>query len=370
MIAMTTHEMIGIERAQALHRRAIVVDTHVDTTQRLGDENFDLSTRHAAGHLDIPRLRDGGVDAVFFAVWASGPVEPGVGVAAAREQIQWINRTVEKHAGDLVLARTANDIRQAHESGRMALLIAIEGGYLIEDSLDILREYAAAGAAYLTLTHAFHIGWADSSGVHIPLKPKHGGLTEFGREVVCELNRLGMMVDISHVSDRTFWDVVETSKAPLIATHSSCRSVSPHCRNLSDDMMRAIAKTGGVVQMNFCAAFIDPNHPPLDRALVDAFFNEGLPGDRRITDYETSLSVLVDHFDHALQTIGPDHVGFGSDFDGVPCLPVGMEDCSKLPALTSALFDRGYSEADLEKMLGANVLRVMDGCRSVAQSIA
>lgn len=355
-------------RADHLHKSAIVIDTHCDTTQRLEQTGWNISERQADGHLDLPRLREGGVSAVFFAVWAAGPLAPGEGARTGRAQIERIRMMVETHPDSLTAARTADDVESAHRRGKIAVLIAIEGGYLIEDSLDVLQEYHDAGAAYMTLTHAFHTSWADSSGVHEDLAPRHGGLTAFGREVVTAMNRLAMMVDVSHVSDATFWHVIETTQAPVIATHSSCRAVSDHRRNLSDDMMRAIAETGGTVQINFAAAFIDKTHPPIARVSSANSLTDPRGGDRSAA-HATPLSVLVDHFDHAMQTIGPDHIGIGSDFDGVPGLPVGMEDCSKLPALTAELLARGYSELDVSKVLGANVLRVMRRCVEVADSM-
>jgi membrane dipeptidase len=197
----------------------------------------------------------------------------------------------------------------------------------------------------------------------------HGGLTDFGREVVRELNHLGMMVDVSHVSDDTFWDVMETSSAPIVASHSSCRAVSPHRRNLNDEMIQAVARSGGVVQINFHAGFVDPTFPSIDPQVIHEWW-ESDPADRQpLTDHITPLSVLIDHFDHAIRLVGPDHVGIGSDFDGVPALPAGMEDCSKLPNLTAALLQRGYSEEDLKKVLGENVLRVMEQCQRVSREL-
>ena len=260
-------------------------------------------------------------------------------------------------------------MRKARADGRIAILIAIEGGYLIENSLDVLREFHRDGAAYLTLTHAFHTSWADSSGVHTPLGPRHGGLTDFGWEVVRELNRLGMMVDVSHASDDTIRDAIETSIAPIVATHSSCRSVSPHVRNLSDEMMMAIAATGGLVQINFCAGFIDPDFPTPDADVLKQWVDNGGLYTGPITDHVTPLGLLADHFDHAIELIGPEHVGIGSDFDGVAQLPQGIEDCSKLPHLTAELLRRGHTEEDLTKVLGENVLRVMDACKQVAHTL-
>lgn len=354
----------SFDLALRLHRRAIVIDTHIDTTQRLMTDGWEFTRLNKDGHVDLPRLRMGGIDAAFFAIFASGPLPHGSGSAVARAQLQRLRR-IGKQSPELQLARTAHEIITAKKDGKTALVLAIEGGYLIEDSLDLLHEYQDAGAVYLTLTHGFHTTWADSSGIHQALTPLHGGLTAFGREVILEMNRMGMIVDVSHVSDQTFWQVVELSTAPIMASHSSCRAVSPHRRNLSDEMMRAIASRGGVVQINFAAGFVDRSFPALDPQYIKQWRAKGGARNGPLTDHVTPLSILVDHFDHALQTIGPDHVGIGSDFDGVPALPVGMEDCSQLPALTMGLLQRGYSEDDLIKVLGGNVLRVMDACQGV-----
>lgn len=356
-------------RARRLSDAAIVIDTHCDTTQRLLQADWDFSARHDDGHMDIPRLREGGVSGVFLAVYAAGPVEAGAGIAAARTQIERIHETVRRHDTSLAPARTAEEIRGAKVDGKIAVLIGIEGGHLIEDSLDALREYYESGAAYLTLTHAFHTSWADSSGVHEELPALHGGLTEFGRAAVRELNRLGMMVDISHASDDTFWDVMETSSAPIIASHSSCRAVSPHRRNLSDEMIQAVARKGGVVQINFAAAFADPTFPPIDPQVIHFWSTRGGFEKSPYAAHVTPFDILVAHFDHALQLVGPAHVGIGSDFDGVAALPRGMEDCSKLPYLTAALMQRGYLEADVKKVLGENVLRVMEQCQRVSREL-
>ncbi len=354
-----------LEQAVALHNRVFVIDTHCDTTQRLLDPAWDPARRDRWGHVDIPRMREGGVDAMFFAVWAPPPDTPGDGIAEADRQLQRIHETLERNRKDLTLAHSAEEIQCARRDGRMAVLITIEGGHLIEDSLEILRAYHGKGAMCLTLTHAMHTNWADSSGVDGVLEPLHGGLTSFGHDVVRLLNELGMIVDVSHVSDATVEDVLETSSAPVVATHSSCRAVSPHCRNLSDELMQAIAETGGLVQINFCAAFIDPDFPkPLPHISAEALRSGKHQAN---AGHDTPLSILVDHFDHALQVIGPAHVGIGSDFDGVPFLPTGMEDCSKLPFLTAELLRRGWSEDDLTQMLGTNVLRVLESCARIAK---
>ena len=353
------------EQAKELHRKVIVLDSHVDTTQYLfaGEhwEKRDLSVKNERGHLDIPRMREGGVTAPVFAVWDEKPEQPGDGIASARRQIEEIRKACLTYETDLVPAATSDEIRAAKKAGKIAVPIAIEGGYLIEMDLDLLREFRAAGALYMTLTHGFHTEWADSSGVHDPLAPLHGGLTDFGREVVRQMNRIGMMVDVSHVSDDTFRDVMEVSRAPVIASHSCCRAVADHRRNMSDEMMIEVAASGGVVQINFSAAFLDPDFPEYNAEANKRYWESG--GTIPPVDHVTPLSVLVEHCDHALRTIGADHVGFGSDFDGVACLPEGMSDCSRLPDLTASLLERGYSEEDLTKVLGENFLRVMDACQ-------
>lgn len=354
---------ISIDRARRLHAEAVVLDSHVDTTQRMLNPTWDFSAHDPRGHVDLPRLRDGGIGGAVFAVYAGAPAAPGEGVAAARKQIRALHEAARRYSDAVAPARTAEDVRAAKRDGKFALMIAIEGGYLIEDSLDVLREFRGAGAVYMTLTHAFHTSWADSSGVHRDLAPRHGGLTAYGREVIREMNRIGMIVDVSHVSDETFWQVVETSTAPVIASHSSCRAVSSHRRNLTDEMIRAVAETGGVVQINFAAAFVDPDFPEIPPDLLAAWPDEAAVREF-LAGYATPLTRLVDHFEHALNLVGPHHVGIGSDFDGTMALPKGMEDCSRLPFLTAALLDRGFTEADLRPVLGENLLRVMDRCQA------
>lgn len=361
MVGMTGNDADFIERARRLHAESIVLDTHCDTTLRLMQEGWDFAARHEDGHVDLPRLREGDIAGVFMAIYVSPKVEQDECVRRARAQIARWKDTIAAHPDTLAAARTAEQVRAAKRSGRIAILLGIEAGHLIDDNLEVLREYHRAGAVYMTLTHAMHTNWADSAGVHEPLPPRHGGLTAFGREVVAEMNRIGMIVDVSHVSDETFWQVLECSTRPVMATHSSCRAISPHRRNLSDEMICALAERGGLVQINFASYFIDPHHPPprkdLDRELAQRTARTKPPD-----GYRTPLSVLIDHFDHALQLVGPRHVGIGSDYDGVPYVPEGADDCSLLPQVTAGLMARGYSEDDLRLMLGENVLRVMDAC--------
>lgn len=355
-----------LTRARALHHQIVVLDSHCDTTQKLMKPDWDFSKRQTSGHVDLPRLQEGGVSGVWLAVYAAGPFDSGGAADVARRQVQRIKETCERFSSSLTLARAAEDARRAKSEGRIALFIGIEGGALIDDSLDVLRELNTLGASYLTLTHATHTNWADSAGIHADLIPRHGGLTDFGRDVIRELNRLGMMVDVSHVSDGTFWQVIEISSAPVMASHSSCRAISPHRRNLSDEMIRAIAKTGGTIQINFSAAFIDPKFPPIDSETFKSWRGGPTNAPEHIRRHQTPLSCLADHVDHAMRLVGPAHVGLGSDFDGVAVLPRGMEDCSKLPYLTAELMRRGHDEEVLAKMLGENILRVLEKCQLLA----
>jgi membrane dipeptidase len=364
-------------RARELHRRAIVIDTHDDTTQRLvHDKDFDLSRRNPTGHVDIPRMREGGLDAIFFSIWV--PVKYSGPEAAKRalQQIDAVREAVRSHPNDLVLATTASGIRRTHKQGKIAALMGVEGGHMIDDDLNVLRQFAALGVRYLTLTHTKNTNWADSSGD----KPAHNGLTDFGRSLVRELNRLGVMVDVSHVSDKTFADVLAVTEAPIIASHSSCRAISNHARNMSDDMLRAVAKNGGVVMINYNQAFLSQELLDATRARekelrpqYDAMAKAcGADDACQIAGFErlehqfiaegklppVSWEKIVDHIDHAVKVAGINHVGLGSDFDGAS-MPTGMEDVSKLPRITEALLRRGYSARDIEKILGGNLLRVM-----------
>jgi membrane dipeptidase len=360
-----------------VHARAIVVDTHDDTTQRMFfDKTFDLGTRHANGNIDIPRMRDGGLDALFFSIWVPSDVTGPIAVKRALQQIDSVHEAVRHHPSDLVLATTAADIRQAASEKKIAALIGVEGGHMIDDDLGTLRDFARLGVRYLTLTHFKNNNWADSSTD----KPKHSGLTDFGKDVVRELNRLGVMVDISHVADKTFSDVLEITTVPVIASHSSCRAIANHPRNMTDDMMRALAKNGGVIMINYEVSFLSEENRLAGEksggvvAALDKMSKQ-CRGDEACSTLEmaritreamdkgtlpaVSWEKIVEHIDHAAQVAGVEHVGLGSDFDGAT-MPIGMEDASQLPKLTSALMTKGYSAADVEKILGGNILRVME----------
>ena len=365
-------------RVDRLLRRAVVLDLHDDTTQMMVDEGYDLTERHDFGQVDVPRMREGHVTGVFLSIWTDAVrYTPTESIRRALEQIDAVRREVARHPAELALATTADQVLAARKRGQIAILMGVEGGHMIDSDLAVLRTYFDLGARYLTLTHTEHTPWADTSS-H---PAAHNGLTDFGREVVREMNRLGMMVDISHVSDETFYDAVETSAAPVIASHSSCRALADVPRNMTDDMLRALAKNGGVVHINYFEGFLDRSFT--DRmggmkglqAQADAREAEAPKfGDRRKLGPATRainaqsiaklgrlpLSRLLDHFDHAVKVAGVDHVGLGSDFDGADDMfPEGMEDISKIPNLVRGLMERGYSDDDILKIVGGNTLRVM-----------
>jgi membrane dipeptidase len=373
-------------RARKLHFSSIVVDTHDDTTQRFLDGKFDLGPRNSAGSIDIPRMREGNLSAIFFSIWIPSKITGPEAVDRALIQIDAVREQARKHPGDLVLATTAAEIREAHKQGKIAALMGVEGGHMINSDLGVLRSFAALGVRYMTLTHSGNDEWADSSTD----KAVHNGLTDFGKDVVREMNRLGMMVDISHVSDKTFYDALEVSNAPLIASHSSCRAICDAPRNMTDQMMKDLAAKGGVVQINYHIGFLSQEfrnaekaNPELNKAIGMEVSkrcgeNEGcqlIEGDRLTREYveqgkfpRVDYTKVIEHIDHAVKVAGIDHVGLGSDFDGAN-MPYGMEDASKLPRITEALLQKGYSEGDVKKILGENTLRLMTDVERVSREL-
>ena len=370
--------------AKELQARAIVIDTHDDTTQRLlFDKTFDIAKRNPDGNIDIPRMREGGLDALFFSIWVPSTVTGPPAVRRALGLIDAVREAVRTHPNDLVLATTAAGIRRAKAEHKIAALMGVEGGHMIDDDLGVLRDYAALGVRYMTLTHFNNNDWADSSTD----KPAHNGLTDFGKDVVREMNRLGMIVDVSHVADKTFYDAIAVSQAPVIASHSSARAISHHVRNMTDDMMRALAKNGGVIQINYESSFLSEAYRVAsDKQSGDvvtqlAAMSKKCGGNEACSTMESARinreammsgrlpkvtwDLIVDHIDHAVKVAGVDHVGLGSDFDGAT-MPIGMEDASKLPKITDALIRKGYSDADIEKILGGNTLRVMEQVEATA----
>ncbi|MFO1406618.1 MAG: dipeptidase [Steroidobacteraceae bacterium] len=370
--------------ARKLHFDAIVIDTHDDTTQRMLDPTFDLGVRHPDGSIDIPRMREGGLDAIFFSIWIPGTITGDEAVKQALAQIAAVQRQVAAHPADLELVTTADGIRKAVATGRIAVLMGVEGGHMIANDLANLRRLFDLGVRYMTLTHSVNVDWADSSTD----APKNAGLSPFGRQVVAEMNRLGMMVDISHVSDAVFDDVMRLSKAPAIASHSSARALCQVPRNMNDRMIRDLAAHGGVMQVNYNMGFLSQAFAEARAAnggairnAIDAESTErcgsneacqiqagsDLARERvaRGTLPRVEWTEIVDHIDHAAKLAGAAHVGLGSDFDGAD-MPYGMEDVAGLPKITQALLERGYSPDEVRDILGRNLLRVMEQVEKVA----
>jgi len=375
------------DKAKKLHFSSIVIDTHDDTTQRLLDPKFDLGARHSDGSIDIPRMREGNLSALFFSIWIPSKITGPQAVKQALDQIDAVREAVRKHPNDLVLATTADEIRAAHAQNKIAALIGVEGGHMIGNDLSVLRSFAALGVRYMTLTHTGNTDWADSSTD----KPEHNGLTDFGKDVVREMNRLGVIVDVSHVSDKTFYDVLATSSAPVIASHSSCRALCSAARNMTDDMIRDLAKHGGVIQINYHVGFlsqefrdVEAAHPELEKEINTEIKKRCgddescslVAGDQIVREYMQSGKLprvdwtkIIEHIDHAVKIAGIDHVGLGSDFDGA-MMPFGMEDASHLPQITEALLQKGYSDSDIRKILGENTLRLLNDVQQTSASLS
>ena len=381
------------ERAARLHRQAIIVDGHNDIPSVILAGNYDLGTRSTRTHTDLARMKASGITGEFFSIYVEGDLaeKPTVqGGGALRRAIDLIDvtyRQVERHPADLMLATSAADIRRAKREGKIGVLMGVEGGHAIENSLYALRTLYRLGCRYMTLTHSNTNEWADSAGFNGPPVVRHHGLSPFGEEVVHEMQRIGMLVDISHVSDDTFWSVMKIAKAPVIASHSSSRAIADHRRNMSDDMLRGLAKNGGVAMVNFWSMFLSSEYGAAAKKWFEkngkAFgelrgklrddplaFREGLEKLRASGEPlpKVPFSVLIDHIDHMVQVAGIDHVGLGSDFDGVDDLPEGLTGIDGLPRITLELVKRGYKDEDILKILGGNFLRVFDAAEAYARS--
>lgn len=375
------------QRALAIHRRAIVVDTHNDVTTPMTNNYFDLGgTPPAPYRTNIARMKQGGLTAEFFSLYVRPwYVEHGGSTRRTLDMIDAVYRAVERHPRDLMLATSVADVRRAKRLNKVAALMGIEGGHAIEDSLPTLREFYRLGVRYMTLTWNNTTNWADAGRG----EKKHGGLNDFGREVVREMNRLGMLVDVSHVSDETMSDALDVSKAPVIASHSSARALSNVSRNIPDDLLKRIAKNGGVVCVNFYTFFVDektvgPQSEARDKRLkaqqdaIDAKYKDD--PERRAEESDKleqanplpplPISKLIDHIDHIVKVAGVDHVGIGADFDGANDMPEGASDVSMLPNITYELLKRGYSEPDIRKILGGNFLRAFAEAERVARSMS
>jgi membrane dipeptidase len=373
-----------------VHASALVIDTHADTTQRFVDENWNFTDPLNGGMLNYDSAKKGNLDAQFFSIW----VDPGQYPAndSARRTLALIDATLEqvRRAPDkLQLCTTADQIIEAHKQGKFVVLMGIEGGHSIEDSLALLRDYFRLGVRYMTLTWSNTNNWADSSGdIDDSTITHHNGLTPFGKQVVAEMNRLGMMVDISHVSDKTFWDVVAATRTPIIASHSSARALTQAGRNMTDEMLLAMKKNNGVVMVNFFPAFIDENwrqawaaQKPERQKAQDAMEHEYKSKGRPVPynasnkiDREFAARIgrapfdsLIAHFDHVIRVAGIDHVGIGTDFDGIPVPPEGIDSAADLPKVTAALMARGYTAEDMRKLLGGNLLRVFRDVQVAAE---
>ena len=375
------------QRALAIHRRAIVIDTHNDITTPMTNDDYDLGGEPPAPYrTSLARMKQGGLTAEFFSLYVK-PWYVTHGGAARRtlDMIDSVYRAVERHPNDLMIATSAADIRRAKRMNKIAALMGIEGGHAIEDSLPTLREFYRLGVRYMTLTWNNTNNWADAGRG----EKKHGGLSPYGRQVVQEMNRLGMLVDVSHVSDDTMRDALDVSKAPIIASHSSARALSNVPRNIPDDLLKRIAKNGGVVSVNFYSEFVDEKTvgPQSDerskrlKAQQEEINRKYANDPERLGEESDKLeaanplpplpiSKLIDHIDHIVKVAGIDHVGIGADFDGANDMPEGARDVSMLPNITYELLKRGYSEQDIRKILGENFLRVFAEAERVARSMS
>ena len=359
------------EAAHRIQSTVLGVDTHNDTVQRVIYFNADLGKRSSEGMIDLPRLREGGIHVPFFALWVPTYYKGSEAVRRTLDLRDAMQRVLDKYPDQIELATSAHDIERIIGQKKIAAVLTIEGGHQIADDLSVLRMYRRMGVLSMTLTHFRNNDWADSSTD----KPEHNGLTDFGKQVVREMNAIGMIVDISHVSDKTFYDVLEVTTKPVIASHSSCRALSDVPRNMSDDMLRALARNGGVVGVNVSAAFLNQadaadlkkkttQENALEPTLTGAALDDYAAKQYR-ADYATihvghaTLDDAASCIGHIVKVAGIDHVGIGSDFDGIPDVPAGLEDVSKMPNLTAALLKRGYTDADIQKIMGGNLLRVL-----------
>jgi membrane dipeptidase len=375
-----------------VHRNALIIDTHADTPQRLLDQGYDLAEPLNGGHFNLASAKDGNVGAVFFAIWVEPKIYRGKYAHRALELIDAVYRQAAEHPGQMRMAFSSADILAAHREHKLAALIGIEGGHAIESSLPLLRDYYRLGARYMTLTWFNSNGWADSSGdVNDPTIPHtQDGLSDFGKDVVYEMNRLGMMVDVSHVSDKTFHRTLTISRAPVIASHSAARALCDSPRNLDDNMLRAVGQYDGVVMVNFYSAFLSQDYrnseqalePTIQQAIESASLRlkaEGKPMTEEVeaqirksyvsTIPRPPLSVLIDQIDHVAKIAGIDHVGLGSDFDGIPATPEGLDSAADFPKITRALMARGYSAQDMDKILGGNFLHVFEKVEAISKQL-
>jgi len=370
------------QSAKQLHNSVLIIDTHADTTQRLLDDNFDMANPPAGdqGNFDFAKAKTGNLGAEFFSIWVEPKEFKGQYAHRTLALIDSVYQQATKHPDKMMMAFSTIDIERAHREHKLAALMGIEGGHSIENDLGLLRDYYRLGVRYMTLTWSNTNEWADSSGdINDTSVQHHNGLTEFGKDVVYEMNRLGMMVDISHVSDKTFYDALLASRAPLIASHSSARALTNHPRNMTDDMLRELGRRGGVVMVNYYSAFVDENwrqayeaQSKERTAAIDAVAQQYKDADP-VTRYRETDKVakqwaakiprppfeaIIDHIDHVAKIAGVDHTGLGSDFDGTPSMPQGLDSAADLPKITEGLLKRGYTAEQIRKILGGNLMRV------------
>jgi membrane dipeptidase len=387
-------DIIVSPQARVIQESAIVVDTHADTPQRFLDDGFDIGSTdpHDVGHLSLDKAQRGNLGAEFFSIWVDPETNKGHFAQHTFDLIDSVYEQAARHPNRMMMAFSVADIERAHGEHKLAALMGIEGGHSIENDLHLLRNYYRLGVRYMTLSWSNTNEWADSSGdINDAKVQHHNGLTDFGKQVVLEMNRLGMMVDISHVADKTFWDAIATTKAPVIASHSSARALVNAPRNMTDDMLRAVAKNGGVVQVNFFSGFLDEDYRKAveaqakdQAAAIQKYIDSLKAQDKPVSYVEVDrmerawmakiprppFQVLIDHIDHIAKIAGVDHVGLGSDFDGVSgATPQGMDSAADLPKITQALLDRGYSADDIKKILGGNLLRVFRQVETVSHEL-
>jgi membrane dipeptidase len=382
------------KRALEIQNSAIVVDTHADTPQRFLDEGFDIGSTdpNDVGHISLDKAKRGNLGAEFFSIWVDPETNQGHFAKHTFDLIDSVYEQAARHPDRMMMAFSVADIERAHKEHKLAACMGIEGGHSIENDIHLLRDYYRLGVRYMTLSWSNTNEWADSSGdIDDPKIQHHNGLTDFGKQVVLEMNRLGMMVDISHVADKTFWDAIATTKAPVIASHSSARALDDAPRNMTDDMLRAVAKNGGVVDVNFFSGFDDQDFwnaakaQAKDKAAAEQKYIDDMKAQGKEVNYieldridrewtakipRPPFKVLIDHIDHIAKIAGVDHVGLGSDFDGVSgATPQGMDSAADLPKITQALLDRGYSAEDIKKILGGNLLRVFGEVERVSRQM-
>ncbi|MGB6384366.1 MAG: dipeptidase [Terriglobales bacterium] len=382
------------KKAMEIQNSAIVIDTHADTPQRFLDENYDIGSTDPKdyGHISLDKAKAGNLGAEFFSIWVDPDTNQGHFAHHTLDLIDSVYEQAARHPDRMMMAFSVADIERAHREHKLAALMGIEGGHSIENDIRLLRDYYRLGVRYMTLSWSNTNEFADSSGdIDDPKVEHHNGLTEGGKQIVLEMNRLGMLVDISHVADKTFYDTIAVTKAPVIASHSSARALTNAPRNMTDDMLRAVAKNGGVVQVNFYSAFVDENFRKAAAAqakeredAVKAYDEQQKAAGKTVTYVDNDrierewyakiprppLSSLIDHIDRIAKVAGIDHVGLGSDFDGVDgATPEGINSASDLPKITQALLDRGYSAGDIRKILGENLLRVFREAERVSHEM-